>query len=173
MIENIGLEIKNFDIEIKKDGRWYHEGGEIKRLGLVKLFASVLSCDDEGRYWLTTPVEKGEIQVEDAPFVIQKMRLEGQGRQRCVILTDNLDRDFTISSSYPLDMRAQQQEGMRPYLRLESGLSALIKHSVFYELAELALGSEETDGGAFGFWSDGVWHVLEDIAEAEAQDRLS
>ena len=64
------IEIQNFDIEIKADGRWFHEGGEIKRIGLVKLFASVLSCDEAGRYWLTTPVEKGEIRVEDAPFVI-------------------------------------------------------------------------------------------------------
>ncbi len=62
--ETMTKQIQNFDIEIKADGRLFGEGGEIKRTGLVKLFASVLSCIEAGRYWLTTPVEKGEIRLK-------------------------------------------------------------------------------------------------------------
>ena len=30
------------DIRIARDGTWYHEGGPIRRAGLVKLFSSIL-----------------------------------------------------------------------------------------------------------------------------------
>ena len=64
---------EDFEIHIASDGRWFHQGDEIKRIAIVKLFASVLSLDNDGRYWLTTPAEKGEITVEDAPFIIVKL----------------------------------------------------------------------------------------------------
>ena len=43
-----------FDIRIATDGRWFHEGDEIRRIELVKLFASVLMQDKTGEYWLVT-----------------------------------------------------------------------------------------------------------------------
>lgn len=172
------IDLQDFDIEIRRDGRWFHEGGEIKRQGLVKLFASVLSCDDEGRYWLTTPVEKGEIRVEDAPFVIVSLRREGTGKGQNIYLTDNLDNEYLLSYETPLMMRAVKSAdgisgaGMsgeaRPYLLLDKGLTALIKHAVFYEMAELALeqlddeaaddevaDDEVEEAGAMVLWSDG------------------
>ena len=38
-------------------------------LPLVKLFASVLRREADGRYWLVTPAERGRIKVEDVPFL--------------------------------------------------------------------------------------------------------
>ena len=38
---------------------WYYHNSPIRRLPLVKLFATVLQRDDSGEYWLITPVEKG------------------------------------------------------------------------------------------------------------------
>jgi len=32
---------QQFNIQIAADGRWFHDGGEIRRKALVKLFASV------------------------------------------------------------------------------------------------------------------------------------
>ena len=156
------IELQNFDIEIKADGRWFHEGGEIKRIGLVKLFASVLSCDEDGRYWLTTPVEKGEIQVQDAPFIITKLRQEGSGADQCLYLSDNLDREYKLSADYPLIMRAQEKGDAKPYLSLDKGLTALIKHPIFYEMAELAISADtKTDTGKIGLLSDGQLFCLE------------
>ena len=137
------LELQNFDIEIRADGRWFHEGGEIKRLALVKLFASVLSCDEEGRYWLTTPVEKGEIRVQDAPFVIQAMRCEGEGDRQVIYLQDNIEREHRLCAATPLEMRRDKTGQARPFIMLEKGLCALIKHAVFYELAEMALAAAD------------------------------
>ena len=157
MSQSDTLMLQNFDIEIRSDGRWFHEGGEIKRMGLVKLFASVLSCDDAGRYWLTTPVEKGEIRVQDAPFVIRSLRREGRGADQVLYLTDNIDQEHKLSAATPLVLRKTQKGDAKPYILLEKGLSALIKHAVFYEMAEMALEQgEETDEEALLLWSDGM-----------------
>ena len=156
------IELQNFDIEIKADGRWFHEGGEIKRIGLVKLFASVLSCDEDGRYWLTTPVEKGEIQVQDAPFIITKLRQDGSGADQCLYLSDNLDREYKLSAAHPLIIRTQEKGNAKPYLSLDKGLTALIKHPIFYEMAELAISANtKTDTGKIGLLSDGQLFSLE------------
>ena len=66
---------QQFHIKIAGDGRWYHEGGEIHRKALVKLFSSVLKRDSNGVFWLETPVEKGRIEVEDAPFIVTKLTI--------------------------------------------------------------------------------------------------
>ena len=57
------------DIRIDRNGTWFYHGSPIGRKELVRLFSTVLNKDENGDYWLTTPVEKGRIQVEDAPFM--------------------------------------------------------------------------------------------------------
>ena len=64
------------DIAIDRDGRWFHEGGEIHRKALVKLFSKVLKRDSDGVFWLETPVEKGRIEVEDAPFIATALTVD-------------------------------------------------------------------------------------------------
>ncbi len=54
----------DIDIRITKDGRWIHEGGEIKRKALVRLFASLVKQEGD-EFFLITPVEKWRIGVED------------------------------------------------------------------------------------------------------------
>ena len=49
-------------LRIARDGTWYYQGSPIGRKPLVKLFASVLRCEEDG-FYLVTPVEK----VPDAP----------------------------------------------------------------------------------------------------------
>ena len=48
----------DIDIRIDREGRWYHEGDEIKRESLVQLFASILRREEDGEYYLVTPAEK-------------------------------------------------------------------------------------------------------------------
>ena len=69
----------DLDIRIAGDGLWYYLGTPIGREALVRLFASVLRFDDDGRYYLVTPVEKIGITVEDAPFMAVQMRVCGEG----------------------------------------------------------------------------------------------
>src|SRR5260221_14274894 len=56
-------------MRIAADGVWFYAGTPIGRLPLVKLFASVLRKDDDGKHYLVTPVEKIDVAVADAPFL--------------------------------------------------------------------------------------------------------
>ena len=77
------------DITIARDGRWYHEGGEIKRPALVALFASILRRDEEG-HWLVTPAEMLRITVEDTPFLAVDLEVAGEGVGQQLMLKTNV-----------------------------------------------------------------------------------
>ncbi len=49
---------------------------------MVRLFSSILRREPDGRFVLVTPVEKLDIDVEDAPFVAVELRSEGEGEAR-------------------------------------------------------------------------------------------
>jgi len=56
-------------MRIAKDGTWYYQGSPINRSSLVRLFSTILRRDEDGCFYLVTPVEKWRIQVEEAPFI--------------------------------------------------------------------------------------------------------
>ena len=68
----------DIDIEIRRDGSWWHEGRPIRRKGMAELFASVLLFN-EGEYFLVTPFEKVRMRVEDCPFLLTTLRVENAG----------------------------------------------------------------------------------------------
>ncbi len=166
----------DFDMRIAKDGSWFHEGRKIERMGLVKLFASVLRRDVDGGYLLVTPVERGTIIVEDAPFVAVSLDhrpgSSGDGSDDMVILRTNLDEDVAVGPENPI--RVTEEAGTaepRPYVLVRDGLEALILRPVFYELVEAGV---ERDG-RLGIWSGGMFFdlgPLEDPADSDAPEKL-
>src|SRR3954454_4743687 len=77
-------------MRIARDGTWYHEGQPIRRPAMVRLFASVLRREPDGRHVLVTPVEKLDIEVEATAFRAIAMTREGDGRdQRFAFALDN------------------------------------------------------------------------------------
>ena len=78
-------------MRIARDGTWYYRGSPIARKPLVKLFASVLKRDAQGDYWLITPVERGRIEVEDAPFTAVELATAGSGPEQVLSFRSNLD----------------------------------------------------------------------------------
>ena len=99
---------QQFDIRIASDGRWFHEGDEIRRFELVKLFASILVLDDDGEYWLATPAEKGRITVDDAPFIIRDMTVKAgvRSQQNEICFQTNIDETVLLDIKHPLQLRA-------------------------------------------------------------------
>ena len=81
----------DIDIVIKSDGRWIHEGGEIKRHKLVKLFASILRREDDDEYYLVTPVEKWRVTVEDLPLQIIDFEVNDLADGRRIAVKTNVD----------------------------------------------------------------------------------
>ncbi|WP_202862802.1 DUF1285 domain-containing protein [Microbulbifer sp. A4B17] len=129
----------DMDMVIKSDGRWIHEGTEIRRQPLVKLFASILKREGD-EYFLVTPAEKLRITVEDAPFVVtQVARNSGDALQQLLFTTNVGDVvELKDSSQWRLrDFGAPPQPV--PYLEVRGGLQARISRDVFYQLVEWAL----------------------------------
>ncbi|MGC6453796.1 MAG: DUF1285 domain-containing protein [Candidatus Puniceispirillaceae bacterium] len=151
---------QEFDIRIAADGSWYHEGGLIGRPALVKLFSTVLRREKDGSFWLVTPVERGSIEVEDAPFVITVMTMTGRGEGRMITFRTNVDDEVRLGPDHPLVMRSPAAGGgdQRPYVMVRDGLEALVARPVFYELAEHSVAGPD---GRLGVWSCGAFFALE------------
>lgn len=155
----------DFDIRIAADGTWLYRGSPISRMALVRLFAGVLKRDAAGDYWLETPVERGRIQVDDAPFVAVELDVEGAGRAQRLHFRTNIDEKVTADPQHPIQVRAANSRaaadgGGRPYIRLRDGIDALITRPVYYALVDLA-DEQPIDGRPqLGVWSGGAFFPL-------------
>ena len=150
-----------FDIRIDRDGLWFYHGTPIGRKELVKLFASVLKRDAEGRYLLETPAERGMIEVEDAPFLVVEVTSAGEGRSRILSFRTNLDEIVMADRDHPLRVEEDPVSGEpRPYLLVRDRLEARLTRPVFYELVELGAEEAVTGQPRFGVWSAGCFFAL-------------
>ena len=144
----------DIDIRIAADGRWFHEGREIKRERLVALFATVLRRDADG-YCLVTPVEKWRIAVEDAPFLAIDMESDGGGATRRLIFTTNVGDHVLADAEHRIEV-FDAESAPRPYLDVRDGLRARIARSVFYRLVDCC----DVAQGELAVWSGGERFVL-------------
>lgn len=145
------------DIRIDGTGQWFHGGSPIGRKEIVALFASLLKKDENGDYWLETPVEKGRIRVEDAPFMAVLMKAQGSGQTQALHFETSVGDTMSAGPDNPI--RVVTDPGTRqpsPYVTVRDNLEAKIARPVFYDL--VALGVE--NDGAFGVWSNGVFFTL-------------
>ncbi|MBI1778089.1 MAG: DUF1285 domain-containing protein [Proteobacteria bacterium] len=155
------IDCGDFEIRIGADGTWYYRGSPIGRKPLVRLFASVLSRDEAGTYWLTTPVERGRIEVEDSPFIAVEVNVAGSGRGQSLILRTNLDEEVEVGPEHPIRVDLDPVTGEpRPYILVKGRLEARILRPVYYHLVEL--GGEESIGDkpTFGVWSKNTFWPL-------------
>ena len=152
--------VGEIDIRIAKDGAWFYEGRLMDRVAMVQLFSSILRKDGDS-YFLVTPAEKMKIVVEDAPFQVYLMDVEGEGRTQRVHFSTHVGDCFTLSEQHPLTVHHNQKGEPAPYVVVRRNLNALIKRTVYYELAELAV-EDDSQTGSYGVWSEGKFFVLSD-----------
>lgn len=151
----------DFDIRIDRDGTWYYRGSPIGRKPLVKLFASVLQRGEDGAYWLVTPVERGRIEVEDAPFTAVEISVTGRGRDQVLRFRTNVDEWIEAGPEHPIRVAPAPDGGEpRPYILVRPGLEALLLRPVYYSMVELA--EERVEGGepVLGVWSKATFFPL-------------
>ena len=162
----------DIDIRIAADGLWYYLGTPIGREPLVRLFASVLRRDDDGRYRLVTPVEKIGITVEDVPFVAVELHATGAGAGQAITLRTNVGDVVEVGAAHPLRFAAEPEtDGVRPYVAVRGRLEARLGRPLLYELVERG-GNEQRDGEEwFGVWSRGVFYPMMRTAELERRSR--
>ena len=145
----------NLDIHIDRDGTWFYHGTPIGRNELVRLFASVLHRDAENRYWLVTPAEKGEIIVEDAPFMAVEFSANGQGKEQSLEFRTNIDEFVQASTTHPLRFSENIETGEpSPYILVRKNLEAKLTRSVYYQLVDLGVVERLSGDKIFGVWSN-------------------
>jgi hypothetical protein len=151
----------DFDMRIARDGTWYYRGTPIGRKPLVKLFSTVLRRDEAGDFWLVTPVERGRILVDDAPFTAVECVAEGRGADQVLRFRTNLDHWVEAGPDHPIRVdQAPETDAPSPYIEIRDRLDALILRSVYYQLVELAV-ERRLDGEDYlGLWSKGSFFPL-------------
>lgn len=156
---------RHFHIRIGRDGTWYYLGTPINRMPLVKLFSTVLRLEDDGRYRLVTPVERGLIDVDDVPFIaVELTHVPGsdpEGRDDLFRFRTNLDAEVECGPDNPLRVEIDPQtEEPSPYILVRDRLEARLSRAVFYELADLARERDVDGERVLGIWSKGRFFVL-------------
>lgn len=147
-------------MQIKSNGEWWYQGTPILRPALVKLFSTILRHDDDGHFYLVTPVEKVKIIVDDAPFVavlVDKFEEGGVEYLRFKTLTEDL---VVVDEQHPLWVNYDASGEPRPYIHVRDRLDALVARNVFYQLVEWA-SIQEIDGkSCYAVQSAGQWFVI-------------
>lgn len=118
---------------IKADGRWFHDGGEIKRTAMIRAFAGLLRRDALGQHWLVTPHEKQAIAVEDAAFIATDVVRAGDA----LAFRLNTDELVLVGPEQPLMARGDPDLPAL-YLAVRHGTEARINRSTWLQLVELA-----------------------------------
>ena len=132
------------DLKVKANGEWWHEGQLIKRQSLIDLFSTVLWKDDE-KFYLKTPVEQIEIEVEDEPLFVnsvEQIQLEGLNYIQLSTTTQDV---VIVDQEHPIFIREFDGE-LRPYVHVRFGINALIQRASFFHLIEMGELMENQQG---------------------------
>lgn len=145
------------DLTVKANGEWWHEGQLIRRQALLDLFTKVL-WKENGHFYLKTPVEQIEIDVEDEPLVINQVdQIEIEGKQYLQLTTPQQDM-IIVDSEHPIFMREYQGE-LRPYVHVRFGINALIQRHSFFHLIEYGELLENDQGATILSLKSGDLHL--------------
>lgn len=152
----------DIDIQIDNRGRWFHEGGIIKRQALVNTFASILKRERD-EYFLVTPVEKWRIRVAVAPLLVVAAEVLSPGQDdQSILLQTQQGQSITVGPEHPVTISHDSNEPI-PTVLVRANLSAIIDRNVFYQLADYAQsapGGEQSGADVFGVRSQGAFFPL-------------
>jgi hypothetical protein len=159
----------DIDMEIRRDGTWFHEGTPIGRAPLVRLFSTILKREGDA-YFLVTPVEKVGIRVEDAPFVAQDFTVtgEGGGVVQVVTFTTNVGDSVAAGLENPIRVTRDASGEPSPYVHVRAGLEALIDRKSFYRLVDIGEAHRVNGEEWFGLWSGGAFFPFIPVRELTA-----
>ena len=157
----------DIDMRITRNGTWLYHGSPIGRKPLVKLFSSVLRREDDGNYYLVTPVERCLVRVDDAPFVAIELTRTIINTRQVLTFRTNLDDEVNADLAHPIYVEHNNQtQEPSPYVSVRDGLNALIARPVYYELVELGVEETSDNKSVFGVWSSGQFFELGTLDDA-------
>ena len=150
----------DMDLRIDRNGVWWHEGREMTRPSLVRLFSRILRKEGDG-YFLVSPLEKIGIQVDVAPILITDVDVLERSTGQLIQFTTQFGELLTLNAENPLRVAvdAVTQEPT-PYVHVRQGLEGLLHRNVFYRLVAHAVEAQVDGRSAWGVWSAGVFFPL-------------
>ncbi|MBT8138208.1 MAG: DUF1285 domain-containing protein [Gammaproteobacteria bacterium] len=139
------------DITIHSSGAWSYRGTPIERPEMVKLFASQLICDG-GHYYLRAPEQLLRIRVEDLPFLVVQLDIDGDGEQQRpeqqeLSIVTNCGDKLCVGEAHPLVLlpkasaefeNAAGASQALPAVLVRDGLYARFSRNTYYQLIERA-----------------------------------
>jgi len=128
-------------IRIAADGSWFHEGGQIQRESLIRLFASIFRREEDQQYYLVTPTEKWRIEVELHPLVVVDVEQQLKDAESVLKLTLNTGKELLLGQEHSLFLESSLNNVAA--VTLWHGLTALFNRAAWYRLVEMA---EEVEG---------------------------
>ena len=132
------------DLKVKANGEWWHEGQLIKRQSMIDLFSTVL-WKEGGKFYLKTPVEQIEIEVEDEPLFVSRVeQIQLDGLHYIQLSTTSQDV-VIVDQEHPIFMREFDGK-LRPYVHVRFGINALIQRASFFHLVEMGELMENQQG---------------------------
>lgn len=134
----------DLDMRIAADGRWFYQGGEIKRIKLIQLFSSILKREDDDIF-LVTPVEKWRIQVDRQVFCLTDFEISELEGVDTIRFSNGLGEEALLTVENPIWFITENGQDV-PCIQVRDGLAGSLARSVFYRLVELG---EERDGELF------------------------
>ena len=142
---------ENVQMKISRDGKWYFMDSPIGREKMVSLFSTVLRFDEDGNYYLVTPVEKIRIEVEDKPFVIVTYQKEIKNDKDGNLSFSVGRKNFSENNLRIISLRIKElgledtlinSNGLTPGMLVTLGEQKILKLEDFADLA-----SDELTGG--------------------------
>lgn len=153
--------IGDIDLVVTRDGQWMYEGRPIARESAVRLFSGILRKEDDGEYYLVTPVEKWRIQVEDTPLLAHSLTVRDEGHEQVLSVTTNIGETLDIGDEHPLVVdHYPDSDEPRPLVLVRHGVEARLLSSAYYDLAELAEERQVDGENWHGALSQGIfWKI--------------
>jgi uncharacterized protein len=155
----------DLDMEIRRDGTWFYLGTPMGRMGLVKLFSSIIRKDGDD-YFLVTPVEKVGIRVVDAPFVATDFSVTSIDRDQVLTFVTHVEDEAVAGPDHPIRVVRDPDTGEpSPYIHIRANLEALIDRKTFYRIVDLCVHEPYEGSRWFGLWSSGQFFPVIPSAE--------
>jgi hypothetical protein len=116
-------------LRIDRDGVWFHDDAEVTHQGIVANLRENLRVDEQGHYLQIGPA-RVPVEVEDAPFVVERVEREGDG---LVATLNDLSREPVALDTLRVDGRGI------PRCRVKNGrFDARLSRAATYQLLQHA-----------------------------------
>ncbi len=149
---------------IDHHGNWFYHEKAILRKEMVCLLAATLNRLPDGRYMVDNPMVGGDVDVEDAPFIVEELYIGGVGEKQKISLLSNVDQMLALDETTPLRYAVDNDSGLPAlYVTLRDGLEARLSFSACRSLAKAACTAVIDEKSVYGVWSDGVFFPLPEL----------